>query len=140
MTPIHGQSYWDGGLVSNTPLSLAINYLEALEGGEPQVGRELIVVELFPMQAQLPQSLEEVLKRAAQLAFTSKLNLDQQLFAKLNDFVDLVQRIEQVLQALPTPEARHGAIGPLPPGSPGVVTGHRGMGAGLIDKDEAYSI
>jgi NTE family protein len=27
MTPIHGQSYWDGGLVSNTPLSLAINYL-----------------------------------------------------------------------------------------------------------------
>ena len=106
MTPIHGQSYWDGGLVGNTPLSLAINYLEALEGGDPQVGRELIVVELFPMQARPPQTLDEVLMRAAQLAFTSKLTLDQQLFAKFNDFVDLVQRIDGALQALPTPEAQ----------------------------------
>src|SRR5262249_46714912 len=31
---------------------------------------------------------------------------DQQLFAKFNDFVDLVQRIDRVLQALPTPEAQ----------------------------------
>src|SRR5262245_1069323 len=106
MTRIHGQSYWDGGLVGNTPLSLAINYLEALEGGDPQVGRELIVVELFPMQARPPQTLDEVLMRAAQLAFTSKLTLDQQLFAKFNDFVDLVQRIDRVLQTLPTPEAQ----------------------------------
>src|SRR5262249_12564006 len=36
--------------------------------------------------------------------------------------------------------ARHGAIGPLPPGSPGVATGQRGMGAGLIDKDQARGI
>src|SRR5262249_1972396 len=73
MTTINAQSYWDGGLVTNTPLSLAINYLEALEGGAPQVRRELIVVELFPMQAPLPQTLGDVLNRAAQLAFTSKL-------------------------------------------------------------------
>jgi NTE family protein len=106
MTRIYGQSYWDGGLVGNTPLSLAINYLEALAGGNPQVGRELIVVELFPMQARLPQTLDEVLMRAAQLAFTSKLTLDQQLFAKFNDFVDLIHRIDRVLQALPTPEAQ----------------------------------
>ncbi len=105
MTTIDAQHYWDGGLVTNTPLSLAINYLEALEGGDPQVRRELIVVELFPMQAPLPQTLGEVINRAAQLAFTSKLTLDQQLFAKFNDFVDLVQRIDQLLQALPTAEA-----------------------------------
>jgi len=63
-------------------------------------------VELFPMQARLPQTLDEVLMRAAQLAFTSKLTLDQQLFAKFNDFVDLIHRIDRVLQALPTPEAQ----------------------------------
>ena len=106
MTAIDGQYYWDGGLVTNTPMSLAINYLEALEEGDPQVRRELIVVELFPMQAQLPQTLGDVMNRAAQLSFTSKLTLDQQLFAKFNDFVDLVQTIDRVLQALPTPEAQ----------------------------------
>jgi NTE family protein len=100
--------FWfaDTLLVANTPLSLAINYLEALEEGDPQVRRELIVVELFPMQAQLPQTLGDVMNRAAQLSFTSKLTLDQQLFAKFNDFVDLVQTIDRVLEALPTPEAQ----------------------------------
>jgi len=106
MTAIDGQYYWDGGLGANTPLSLAINYLEALEEGDPEVRRELMVVELFPMQAQVPQNLGEVVSRAAQLAFTSKLTLDQQLFAKFNDFVDLVQTLDRVLQATPTPEAQ----------------------------------
>jgi hypothetical protein len=64
------------------------------------------MVELFPMQAQLPQTLGDVMNRAAQLPFTSKLTLDQQLFAKFNDFVDLVQTINRVLQAIPTPEAQ----------------------------------
>src|SRR5262245_507597 len=106
MTAIDGQYYWDGGLVSNTPLSMAINYLEALDGGDPEVRRELIVVELFPMQAQVPQDLVDVVNRAAQLYFTSKLTLDKQLFAKFNDFVDLVQTIDRVLQATPTLEAQ----------------------------------
>src|SRR5262249_52954932 len=75
-------------------------------GGDPEVRRELIVVELFPMQAQVPQDLVDVVNRAAQLYFTSKLTLDKQLFAKFNDFVDLVQTIDRVLQATPTLEAQ----------------------------------
>jgi len=50
--------------------------------------------------------LGDVLNRAAQLAFTSKLTLDQALFAKFNDFVDLVQTIDRILQTLPPAEAQ----------------------------------
>lgn len=106
MTAIDSQYYWDGGLVFNTPLSLAINYLEALERDDPEIRRELIVVELFPMQAKLPQTLGDVLSRASQLSFTTKLTLDQQLFVKFNDFVDLVQTINRVLQTIPASEAQ----------------------------------
>ena len=59
-TEIDGQSYWDGGLFSNTPLSPAINALERAAGGDRAVERELIVVELFPMRAEVPRTLPDV--------------------------------------------------------------------------------
>lgn len=51
MTAIDGQEYWDGGLFSNLPLKPAIDALEAAASGDRSAVRELIVVELFPMQA-----------------------------------------------------------------------------------------
>ena len=51
MTEIEGKWYWDGGLFSNTPLSPAIDALEEAADGDPCAVRELIVVELFPMNA-----------------------------------------------------------------------------------------
>jgi NTE family protein len=60
MTPIGGQHYWDGGLFLNTPLSSAINCLEQILA---DIRRELIVVELFPMKAPLPQDMAQVTNR-----------------------------------------------------------------------------
>ncbi len=51
MTEVGGQWYWDGGLFTNTPLSPAINFLESCEPDNPDIHRELIVVDLFPMKA-----------------------------------------------------------------------------------------
>ena len=99
MTIIEGKAYWDGGLFSNTPLSPAINALERAAGGDRGVERELIVVELFPMRAAVPQTMQEVLQRMVQLQYTSRLSLDARVFDTLGDVVDLVDRVDA---ALPT--------------------------------------
>lgn len=91
--------YWDGGFSSNLPLSQVINLLEQSDGGDPSVERELIVVELFPMRAQVPTTLLEVHNRLTQLLFSSKLKLDHQLFDKIDSYIDLMQQIDQALPA-----------------------------------------
>ena len=68
--------YWDGGFSSNLPLAKAINLLEQTDPHNPDVERELIVVELIPMRSAVPENLIEVQDRITQLLFSSKLILD----------------------------------------------------------------
>ena len=89
MVQIDGAYYWDGGLFLNTPLSPAINCLEQLDG---DVLRELIVVELFPMEAPVPKDMLGVLNRLSQLLFTSKLNLDRKLFSKIGKLIRFIEK------------------------------------------------
>lgn len=89
--------YWDGGFSSNLPLAKAIDLLEQIDPDNPDVERQLIVIELFPMRAKLPTNLIEVQDRVTQLIFSSKLILDEQLFEKINAFVDLIQQVDQAL-------------------------------------------
>jgi len=101
MTKVNGDYYWDGGLFSNTPLSPAINRLEELETDK----RELVVVELFPREVPIPESMSDVLNpmsdvpnlinRIVQLQFTNRLKVDEKLFEKFNDFVEFVERIDE---------------------------------------------
>ncbi len=88
---------WDGGFASNLPLAKAIDLLELAEPDNPDVERELIVIELFPMRSKVPTNLIEVQDRVTQLLFSSKLTLDEHLFAVTNEFVDLIQQIDQTL-------------------------------------------
>ena len=92
-----GRWYWDGGFSSNLPLAKAIDLLEQADPGNPDVERELIVIELFPMRSKVPTNLVEVQDRVTQLIFSSKLILDEHLFDKMNAFVDLIQQIDQAL-------------------------------------------
>ena len=89
--------YWDGGLFSNTPLSPAINCLEKCGADQADTRRELLVVELFPMNGEISRDLAAVQNRLAQLIFASKLNLDAELFVKLNSFIDLAALIDQAI-------------------------------------------
>jgi NTE family protein len=91
MTNINGDYYWDGGLFSNTPLSPAINHLEELETDK----RELVVIELFPREVPIPDNMSDVVNRMVQLQFTNRLKLDEKLFEKVNDFIELVERIDE---------------------------------------------
>lgn len=98
-TPIGGEAYWDGGLFSNTPLKPAIDALERAAGGDRDVERELIVVELFPMRASVPRTMEEVVGRMVQLQYTSRLTLDAHFFDMISAVVDLVDRVDAALPA-----------------------------------------
>ena len=103
MTAIDGSSgsyYWDGGIVSNTPLSEAINCLEKCGSGSRDVKRELIVSELLPMRGDIPQSIDEVMSRFFNLIFSSKLDLDATLFRKYSQFVDLIQDIDLLIKTI----------------------------------------
>jgi len=97
MTQIDEQSYWDGGLFSNTPLAPAIAALDAAGHGDPSAVRELIVVELFPMHAAIPKTMPDVLQRIVQLQYTSRLKLDQKFFDKIDRLVDLMAKIDDAL-------------------------------------------
>ena len=99
MTTIGNASYWDGALFSNTPLSPAINALEAAADRDPDAIRELIVVELFPSKAPIPTTLAEVVQRVIHLQYTSRLNLDASFFQKIDAVVDLVDKIRHELPA-----------------------------------------
>lgn len=89
--------YWDGGFSSNLPMAKAINLLEQADPDKPDVERELIVIELIPMRSELPVNLVEVQDRITQLLFSSKMILDEELFQKMNEYVDLIQQLDQAL-------------------------------------------
>jgi predicted acylesterase/phospholipase RssA len=87
--------FWDGAFHSNLPLSQAINLLETAKGGNPNVQRELIVVELFPMQSELPSNMLEVFDRMLELVFLSKLELDRKFFKKINSYIELFEKVDK---------------------------------------------
>jgi NTE family protein len=97
-TRVDGGCFWDGGLYLNTPLSVAINCLERCDDGSPDVEREVIVVELFPMAGEVPTSIREVVARLFNIMFSSKLVLDEKLFAQVNDYIDLGRHLDDLLR------------------------------------------
>jgi NTE family protein len=109
-TAINGHSYWDGGLRSNTPLSEAINGLEAIKPNNGSIKREVIVVELVPMAGGVPQNIQEVWERILGIIFSSKLDLDAKLFHKMNTNIDLFEAINALLSTIEGDEGLRQAI------------------------------
>jgi NTE family protein len=62
---IDGAFYWDGGIVSNTPLEHVINYY-------PRRSRLTFQVDVFAAHGVLPRSIEEVLERQMDIRFSSR--------------------------------------------------------------------
>jgi NTE family protein len=62
---IDGEEYWDGGLVSNTPLNYVWDQ-------KPLNTALIIQVNLFPGEGELPRDLDQVMERAKDIQFCSK--------------------------------------------------------------------
>jgi NTE family protein len=122
---IDGCHWWDGGLVSNTPLE---HVLET-GGGKDRDGapRDMLIlqVDLFPARGPLPTSVAEVEERVADIRFSSRTrlvtdagvklervrNMARKLLAKLPD--DLKDSREARVLARAAAESGRVAIGQL---------------------------
>lgn len=66
---IDGEQYWDGGIVSNTPLQYVL---------DEERRRDLLVfqVDLFPARGPMPRSLAEATEREKDIRFSSRTRLN----------------------------------------------------------------
>ena len=100
---------WDGGIVDNTPLGDAIDAFAP----DKNVYRLLVVMNLFPDAARLPESLPEVTERVDQLRFGNRLKQDSENADRINR---LVSTIDELASLVP---------GELPPALAGKVANAR---------------
>ena len=66
---IDGEHYWDGGIVSNTPLWYAVDH-------SPAVNVLIVQVDLFSAEGELPQNLDQVIERHKDIMYSSKTRFD----------------------------------------------------------------
>src|SRR4029453_7262715 len=93
-TPINGISYWDGGIIDNTPLGGAIDAFSASD----DVERILIVMNLFRKQRALPTNMLEVNDRVSELRFGNRVHQDSENADSINE---LLKTIDQLAAAVP---------------------------------------
>lgn len=85
-TTIDGRHYWDGGIISNSPLE----HVLATCGAD---NKDVIIVDLFPGKRPLPTNLVEVLTRCEEIVYGERIRNDAQLRELLHDYQALVAEI-----------------------------------------------
>jgi NTE family protein len=99
---IDGEFFWDGGLVSNTPLQHVITSV-------PRRSRLTFQVDLFPARGTLPTSLEEVAEREKDIRYSSRTRAATNQLRLMHDVRHninmLWDKLPEELRA--TPEAQY---------------------------------
>jgi NTE family protein len=97
---IDGAWYWDGGIVSNTPL----NHLLA---ETPRVGTLAFQVDLFSARGPVPSNLADVMERQKDIAYSSRTRMLTDRAAQLHG---LRCAVTEVLAMLPAAKRSHPAV------------------------------
>ena len=92
--PVHidGEDYWDGGIVSNTPLQYV---LDEQPRNEPLL---VLQVDLFSSRGLMPQTLAEVTARQKDIQYSSRTHMNTDALAAN---VNLQQALADLLERLP---------------------------------------
>ena len=88
---IDGEAYWDGGIVSNTPLQYLLDTRE---------GKSLLVlqVDLFSSRGAMPRNLGEVQQRQKDILYSSRTRYNSNMVAQI---ANQRQALRELLDALP---------------------------------------
>jgi NTE family protein len=88
---IEGEHYWDGGLVSNSPLQYVFD--------ERNHTADLCVfqVDLFCARGRLPQTLWDVGERKKDIRYSSRTRLNTDMMARLHDMRNAARRLAKKL-------------------------------------------
>jgi NTE family protein len=74
---IDGEPFWDGGLVSNTPLQ------QVLEHSGPRENMCIFQIDLFSARGGMPDNLFEVPQREKEIRYSSRTRLNTDIFCEL---------------------------------------------------------
>jgi NADPH-dependent 2,4-dienoyl-CoA reductase/sulfur reductase-like enzyme/predicted acylesterase/phospholipase RssA len=85
-TTIAGKHYWDGGLVSNSPLDQVVEL-----GG--LTGKKVYVVNLWLDKRALPHSIPDVLARRDEIFFAEKIRRNIRTWEHIDDYRQLVEEV-----------------------------------------------
>jgi NTE family protein len=88
---IDGDYYWDGGIVSNTPLWYVLD-------DEPRIGGLIVQVDLFSARGQLPQNLDQVMERRKDIMYSSKTRFNT---TRVTDLQQMKSALKRVLAKMP---------------------------------------
>ena len=89
---IDGTHYWDGGIVSNSPLWYVLD-------DSPQISALVVQVDLFSARGELPINLDQVLERAKDIQYSSKTRFNTTRVKELEEFRHALGRLMRKLPA-----------------------------------------
>jgi len=98
---IDGEAYWDGGLVSNTPLAYVLDHL-------PRRSLLAFQVDLFQAYGKLPTTLAEVTEREKDIRYASRTRVTTEEYAEKHDMRHAINELIDILppELRNTPQAR----------------------------------
>jgi NTE family protein len=89
--PIDGELYWDGGIVSNTPLWYVLD-------DDPRMNALILQVDVFSARGEAPKNLAEVQERAKDIQYASKTRFNTN---RVKEIEALRGALRRVLEKLP---------------------------------------
>ena len=90
---IEGEAYWDGGLVSNTPLQYVLDYT-----GE-RSDKCIFQVDLFSARGAMPQNLFDVAQREKEIRYSSRTRLSTDTYEQAQKMRQAASRLLEKLPA-----------------------------------------
>ena len=98
---IDGEHYWDGGIVSNTPLAYVLDQL-------PRRSRLIFQVDVFQAHGALPDTLEAVSEREKDIRFASRTRMNTDIHAYKHEVRHAINELIEMLppELADTPEAK----------------------------------
>ena len=89
---IDGEQYWDGGLLSNTPLQYMIDYY-------PRRSRLVFQVDLFTAHGRVPTNLDEVHEREKDIRYSSRTMMSTNSLREKHDVRHAINELHKLLPA-----------------------------------------
>jgi NTE family protein len=92
---VDGNAYWDGGIVSNSPLDLVTDRIG-------RDGKQVYIVDLFSRNAPLPGNLMEVMARRDEIVYAGRVRND----LRIRELSDAYREMVTLILSYVDPETR----------------------------------
>lgn len=129
-TTIDNKHYWDGGIVTNTPIDATLDICGS-------TNKEIYIVELYSRNRALPKNMFEVLTRKDEILFSEKIRKDLHTRELIATYKKLIEGILSFCEPSLVEEVKQYPTYIQLMGDPGVLSTTRIVRE--IAKDEAYS-